>query len=326
MSSSRTSYREGMDRSASSDALLAAVIEISDDAIITFDVHQRITSWGTSAMRLFGRSANEALGQTIDALFAEHLRAGVRVMTGRAMAGELIWRFESEILRTDGMPMPVSLSIRPILDVGGIPVAAVVIVRDVTEQVLAQAALAEVEGRLQEGEALAHVGSWLWDLRTGAVQWSAEFHRIHGVDPLAFEGTFESFLSVILAEDRDRVRAAMEGSVASGRAFQDEYRVETVDQQVRTVHIRAQPTVGSAGSVVGLRGWVRTSLGGQNGDSCCGGARYVNRVRRDVDLVVLDEAPDPGDQVPPRLGRCVLALHDRGQLAKRGAQLCSSGG
>ena len=47
---------------------------------------------------------------------------------------------------------------------------------------------------MEEGEALAHIGSWLWDLRTGAVQWSAEFHRIHGVDPLDFDGTFESHL------------------------------------------------------------------------------------------------------------------------------------
>jgi PAS domain-containing protein len=90
-----------------------------------------------------------------------------------------------------------------------VPVGAVVIARDVTEQHLAQATLAEIDARMEEGEALAHIGSWLWDLRTGAVQWSAEFHRIHGVDPLDFDGTFESHLGLIHPEDRDRVRAAM---------------------------------------------------------------------------------------------------------------------
>lgn len=68
----------------------------------------------------------------------------------------------------------------------------VAVVRDITEQRLARAILAEVEFRLREGEALSHIGSWLWDLRTGAVQWSTEFHRIHGVDPFDFDGTFDS--------------------------------------------------------------------------------------------------------------------------------------
>ena len=72
-----------------------------------------------------------------------------------------------------------------------------VVARDVTEQHLAQATLAEIDARLEEAEALSHVGSWLWDLRTGAVQWSTEFHRIHGIDPLDFAGTFESYMERI---------------------------------------------------------------------------------------------------------------------------------
>ena len=74
----------------------------------------------------------------------------------------------------------------------------VVVARDVTEQHLAQATLAEIDARLEEAEALSHVGSWLWDLRTGAVQWSAEFHRIHGVDPLDFAGTFDAYMGRIM--------------------------------------------------------------------------------------------------------------------------------
>ena len=77
-----------------------------------------------------------------------------------------------------------------------VPVAAVLIGRDITEQRLAQASLAEVEARVRESEALANVGSWLWDLRTGTVQWSDEFHRIHGVDPLDFDGTLEAHLAL----------------------------------------------------------------------------------------------------------------------------------
>ena len=137
--------------------------------------------------------------------------------------------------------------------------ALVVVVRDVTEQRLAQATLAEVEGRLEEGEALAHVGSWLWDVRTGAVQWSNEFHRIHGVDPLDFDGTFESHVDVIHPEDRERVRAELDGSASSGCTFIDTYRVVRPDGEIRVVRVRAQAALDRRERSSACAGSVRTS-------------------------------------------------------------------
>ena len=148
------------------------------------------------------------------------------------------------------MPVPVSMSMRPVLAGSDL----LVIARDITEQRLAQATLAEVETRLEAGEALAHMGSWLWDVRTGTVQLSAEFYRIHGIQPLEFDGTFDSYLGLVAPLDRERVRAAMRGSVASGHPFEDTYRVVRPDGQVRVVQVRAQPTLGSAGAAMGLRG------------------------------------------------------------------------
>jgi PAS domain S-box-containing protein len=235
-------------------ALLSAVVEISDDAIFTCDRGGRITSWGATAVRLFGCSTPDAVGSVLAALFSAHLRQEVCSVTARVAAGDRIRHFESEVLRADGMPMPVSLSLCPIVDPDEGPVGLAVIARDITEQHLTQATLAEVEARLQEGEALAHVGSWLWDLRTGTVQWSREFHRIHGVDPLDFDGTFESHLDGIVSDDRRRVRSTMEESVLSGRAFESHYRIARGDGELRQLHVRAQPTMGSAGIAVGLRG------------------------------------------------------------------------
>ncbi len=187
-------------------------------------------------------------------MFAEHLRPAIRSITERVAAGDRIRHFESEALRGDGLPMPVSLSICPVLDASDADVTWIVVVRDVTEQRLAQATLAEMEGRLQEGEAIAHMGSWLWDLRTGAVQWSAEFYRIHGVDPLDFDGTLASHLAAIHPADRNRIRAEMETSVRTGRPFEDEYQVLIDEDHTRLVRVRAQPAFGSDGAAVGLRG------------------------------------------------------------------------
>lgn len=235
-------------------ALLEAVIETSDDAMFTFDSKGRITSWSLTAERLFGCPAVDVLDGPFDLLFPEHLRHEVQVVIATVLAGDRIRHYDTEVQRVDGMPIPISLSLCPVFDGDQIPVASVVIARDITEQRLTQATLAEVEVRLMEEEALAHVGSWLWDLRTGAVQWSAEFHRIHCVDPLDFDGTFESHLALIHAEDRERLHAAMTRSVVSGRPFECEYRLVGPDRPIHVVRLRAQPTMGSAGTVVGLRG------------------------------------------------------------------------
>jgi PAS domain S-box-containing protein len=235
-------------------ALLDGIVDTSDDAIITCDAVGRVLTWPAPAERLFGRTADDAVGHDLVELFAGHLRDEVRTVTALALGGERIKHFESEVIRGDGLPVPVWLSFRRIGEGDDGPGGALVIVRDITEQRVAQATLAEVEARLRDGEALAQVGSWMWDVRTDAVQWSIEFHRIHGVNPLTFDGTLESHLHVVHPEDRDRVHSGLAECVESGRPFEVEYRIVRPDGEVRLVHVRAQPSIGSAGAAVGLRG------------------------------------------------------------------------
>lgn len=255
--------------SSRAESLLQAILESCDDAIVTCDSRWRLTSWGATAARLFGRSADQSLGERLDALFAEDLRGEVLAVMDRVSGGEQILHFESEAWRGDGLPMPVSLSISPLVALGETGEAggtggasttsgAVVIVRDVTEQVLAQAVLAEVQARLDESEARAHIGSWLWDRRTGAVQWSAEFHRLHDVDPIEFGGNLESFLAAVHPQDRDRLQNSLQASAASATTVELDYRLAPASEGTpaaeKVVRVRAQPTLGSGDAVVGLRG------------------------------------------------------------------------
>ncbi len=236
--------------------VVGAIIDTCDDAILVCDRDARTTTWSATAERLFGCPASYALGQALPLLFASHVRRDLDALVSSALSGDRILHFESEVLRTDGMPVPVSLSVCPLATTSGAFAGVVVVVRDVTEQRLAQATLAEVEVRQREGEALAHIGSWLWDVRTGVVQWSIEFHRIHGVDPLEFGGTLQAYLDLVHPEDRARLQAAMEASAKSRRPLEEEYRVTTGQPvgDLDRVVVRGQPTVGSAGTVIGLRG------------------------------------------------------------------------
>jgi PAS domain S-box-containing protein len=234
--------------------ILEAFAEASSDALLGQDADGRITEWNRSAERIFGYLEAEILGQATASLFPDHLRAELGSVYDTVAAGERVDHMETEARRKDGMPIPISLSIRPVIDGDGTVLGAVSIAQDVTEMRLAQATLAEVEARLKGGEAQAHVGRWLWDVGTGAVQWSDELHRIHGVEPLEFAGTFEAHVGCFHPDERPRIRAAMENAVTSGRPFEDEYRILRPDGQERWIYVRAEPTLSSAGVVVGLRG------------------------------------------------------------------------
>jgi PAS domain S-box-containing protein len=234
--------------------ILEAFAEASSDALLGQDADGRITEWNRSAERIFGYLEAEILGQPAASLFAEHLRAELGSAYDTVIAGERVDHLETEARRKDGMPIPISISILPVIDGDGVVVGTVSIAQDVTEKRLAQATLAEVEARLKGGEAQAHVGRWLWDVGTGAVQWSDELHRIHGVEPREFAGTFEAHVDCFHPDERPRIRAAMENAVATGRPFEDEYRNLRPDGQERWIYVRAEPTLSSAGIVVGLRG------------------------------------------------------------------------
>jgi PAS domain S-box-containing protein len=234
--------------------LLESFVEASGDALFSTDAAGRIVTWSRGAERVFGFLALEILDRPAGTLFPDHLQPELKLLFDAVASGDGVERVETEVRRKGGMPVPISLTMAPLADDRGRVVGSVAVAQDITEKRLTQATLAEVEARLREGEALAHVGRWLWDVGTGAVQWSEELHRIHDVDPLDFAGTIDSFMACIHADDCDRVRAGMERAVTSGRRFEDEYRVLRRDGEVGVVYVRAEPMVGSADVVVGLRG------------------------------------------------------------------------
>jgi PAS domain S-box-containing protein len=234
--------------------VLRTIIDLTDDAVLTCSADGTVTYVSDNAERLFGRRPQDLRHELIENLFPLHLNEEVRGVFSRVLAGERIRHFETEIVRPDGLPVPVSLSLAPATGPNGSVRGGVVVARDVTEQHLAQAMLAEVDARLEESEALSHIGSWLWDVRTGAVQWSAEFHRIHGVDPLDFAGTFGFYMDCLDPDDRERVCTAMSESVQGSRPLDLEYRVVHPDRKTHVIWVHANPTVGSDGRAVGLRG------------------------------------------------------------------------
>ncbi len=117
-----------------SNTRLASIIETSDDAILTKDAEGTITSWNPGAERLYGWSAEEAIGQKISILIPED-RAGEewRILE-QVLAGEKVDHYESDRVHRSGRRVRVSLSVSPLHDESGAIVGASIIARDITAQ------------------------------------------------------------------------------------------------------------------------------------------------------------------------------------------------
>ncbi len=117
---------------------LAAVVESSDDAILSKTLDGTILTWNHAAERLFGYTAAEMVGQSIFRLVPEPEVEELRAIHARIARGERVPAFPTVRLRRDGSPLDVVCSISPVHDQGGEVVGASTIMRDISEQLKEQ--------------------------------------------------------------------------------------------------------------------------------------------------------------------------------------------
>jgi PAS domain S-box-containing protein len=115
-------------------ASLAAIVESSGDAIISKDLNGVIMSWNKGAERLFGYTAEEAVGQPVTMLIPADRDHEEPEILARLRRGERVDHFETVRVRKDASPLHVSLTISPIKDAKGRVVGASKIGRDITER------------------------------------------------------------------------------------------------------------------------------------------------------------------------------------------------
>ena len=133
---------------------LAAIVESSDDAIISKSLEGIITSWNPAADRLFGYTAVEAVGQPITIIIPPERLAEEDAVLAHIRRGEGVDHFETVRVTKAGQRIDISLTVSPVKDAEGRIIGASKIARDITERKRAEAALDrahdELEGRVVE--------------------------------------------------------------------------------------------------------------------------------------------------------------------------------
>ena len=130
-------------------ALMRAVVESSDDGIVSKDLNGVITSWNAGAQRIFGYTEAEVIGQPITIIIPPELHGEERQVLQRLRAGERIEHYETVRLTKRGKRVDVSLTISPMKDSTGRIVGASKIARDITERKQADEELRKVHEELE---------------------------------------------------------------------------------------------------------------------------------------------------------------------------------
>ncbi|HEY2933568.1 MAG TPA: ATP-binding protein [Acidobacteriota bacterium] len=144
-------------RSEQAQALLAAIVESSEDAIVSKTLDGVITSWNVGAERLFGYTAAEAVGQSITLIIPAGRRDEEVMILARLRRGERIEHFETVRQSKDGTLIDISLTTSPLRDGTGRIIGVSKVARDITLQKKAEAALKDADRRKDEFLAiLAH--------------------------------------------------------------------------------------------------------------------------------------------------------------------------
>src|SRR5690606_39230649 len=119
---------------AESKALLAAIVESSDDAIVSKDMDGIIMSWNAGAEHIFGYKADEVIGRPITILVPADRQSEETRILSRIRAGQYVHHFDTIRQRKDGSLVHISLSVSPVKDAAGRTVGASKIARDITER------------------------------------------------------------------------------------------------------------------------------------------------------------------------------------------------
>jgi PAS domain S-box-containing protein len=161
---------ENRKKAEAAKARLAAIVEFTDDAIISKDLNGVVTSWNRAAEHLFGYTAPEAIGRSITLIIPPERILEEFELLGRIRKGENVEHYQTVRQRKDGTLLDVSLTVSAVRDSRGAIIGISVIARDVTEAKAAEERLRQNEERFRTmADAIPQL-AWIAQA-DGAIQW-----------------------------------------------------------------------------------------------------------------------------------------------------------
>jgi two-component system, sensor histidine kinase and response regulator len=158
-----------------------------------------------------------------------------RCLSGAVERGE-----EDRFVRADGSDDWLRWEVRPWQDSTGAIGGIIMFTEVITERKRAEEALRASETRLQEAQAMAHLGNWELDLVKNRLFWSDEIFRIFEIDKTQFSASYETFLNAVHPDDRTMVNEAYSRSVQNRTSYEIVHRLQMPDGRIKYVQERCE--------------------------------------------------------------------------------------
>jgi PAS domain S-box-containing protein len=234
-------------------ARLAAIVESSDDAIMSASLDLTFTSWNRGAERLFGYSMDEVLGQPITMLMPPDRRDEALALTQRVIDEQRVVHVETVRMREDGAPIDIAYTYSPIRDSAGAVVGVSAIGQDVTDRKRAEAAIRESEAKFRAFVETTEEWVWASDDRNVHTYSNPAVERLLGWTQEELVG--RDWLDFVVQEDRDEIAAAVAASREAKTGWSGlVIRWRAKDGSVRHLESTATPILAADGELIGWRG------------------------------------------------------------------------
>lgn len=229
-------------------ARLGSIVASSDDAIISKDSYDRITSWNAGATHILGYQTSEMIGEPITRIIPPELHAEEAAIFGRLLRGERIPTYETVRVAKDGRRINMAITVSPMFDKSGKVIGASKVGRDITDRKQAEDALRRSETSLAEAQKVAHIGTFRRHITTGEMFWSEEVFRIYGLEP--HEGpAVQRALERTHPDDLPRVQQYHERLSQGEGDWEIEYRLLMPDGAVKHLHAVSRTTTDASGNL-----------------------------------------------------------------------------
>jgi PAS domain S-box-containing protein len=227
-----------------------AIVSIADTSGNIIYANNKFTEIsGYSLAELLGHNHRLLKSGVHPAAFYEEMWATI--------SGGTVWQGEICNRRKDGSYYWVESTIVPFLDANGLPYQYISVRTDITALMQAEQELAEREERLRRSQIYANIGTWDWDIQTGALYWSDRIGPLFGYPEGKLDTTYENFINSVHPDDRQMVIDAVSACVSRGETYNIEHRCVWPDGTVHWLLESGDVTRDMAGKPTHMLGVVQ---------------------------------------------------------------------
>ncbi|WP_223216666.1 PAS domain-containing sensor histidine kinase [Paraburkholderia phenoliruptrix] len=210
------------------------LLNLAHDAIVVHDMNDRITFWNHGAQALYGWSAQEALGQSLQELTQTSYPVPDEQVRSELLRADR-WHGELQRVRNDGSVVVIASRAALLRDEKGNPRAVLATNNDITDRKRAEQALERSEAFLRDAQQLSRTGSIAMRFPAGEMWWSDEAYRILGYSRDT-RPSIDALLARVHPDDLALVRGAFEHTVGAEPLVDIEHRLTMPDGSMKHVH------------------------------------------------------------------------------------------